>query len=348
MAHLAIVGSHTVNGVAAMHSELIQKTIFKDFVEFYGAGKFTNMTNGITPRRWLLQSNPNLADLLTEKLGSSKWVTNLSSLKLLRSFADDSNFQEQWMNIKLHNKAILARYIKDSTGISVDPSSMFDVQVKRIHEYKRQLMNILGVIYRYLKIKSSTEDARKNIVPRTVIFGGKAAPGYFIAKTIIKLINMVAATVNNDHETEKYLKVVFIPDYNVSNAEIIIPASDLSQHISTAGTEASGTSNMKFALNGGLLIGTLDGANIEIREEIGAENMFIFGCLAEEVPRLRMSQKYKKFELNPDLAKVIAALKSGLFGNYSIISPAIDTITVDGDYYLNSHDFGSCKFWFSV
>ena len=343
MSHLAIVGSHMVNGVAELHSELLKKYVFKDFVDFYGPEKFINMTNGITPRRWLLQSNPSLADLITSKLGSPGWLTNLSSLKLLRSFAEDLNFQEEWMHIKHTNKVRLAALIKSEIGVQVNPISLFDVQVKRFHEYKRQLMNILAIVYHYLTLRDKTEVELSDTVPRTFVFGGKAAPGYFVAKLVIKLINMVATVVNKDPKTEKYLKVVFIPDYNVSNAEIIVPASDLSQHISTAGTEASGTSNMKFALNGGLIIGTLDGANIEIRDEIGHENMFIFGCLADEVPRIRDCQKYQKFQLDPNLARAIDAIKSNQFGNYCIIAPAIETITTDGDFYLISHDFNSCN-----
>jgi glycogen phosphorylase len=343
MAHLAIVGSHTVNGVAALHSELLKKTIFRDFVDFYGVQKFTNMTNGITPRRWLYQANPSLSELITLKLGTSGWLNNLPTLKLLRSFADDPEFQQEWMAIKHANKVRLADYVRSVSRVSIDPETLFDVQVKRFHEYKRQLMNILAIIYRYLTLKQLTNDERQTCMPRTFIFAGKAAPGYFVAKMIIKLINMVAHTVNKDPDTQKYLKVVFIPDYNVSNAEIIIPASDISQHISTAGTEASGTSNMKFALNGGLIIGTLDGANIEIRDDIGHDNMFIFGALADDVPRIRDCQKYQKFKLDPQLEMVINALKANKFGQYSIIAAAIETITQGGDFYLISHDFKYCK-----
>lgn len=287
MAHLALVGSHTVNGVAAIHSNLLRTTVFKDFVEFYGVEKFQNKTNGITPRRWLYLANPSLSSLMTEYLGSESWTTNLDHLKLLKKFADDPKFQAKWLQVKQTNKVKLAKYIESACSIAVDPNSLFDVQVKRIHEYKRQFMNILGVIHRYLTLKNMEPEELERVVPRTVIFGGKAAPGYHIAKLVIKLINSVACVVNADRQTNHLLKVVFIPDYNVSLAELIVPASDISQHISTAGTEASGTSNMKFVLNGGLILGTLDGANIEIKEEIGDENIFIFGVQAHEVENIR-------------------------------------------------------------
>ncbi|KAF3095400.1 Non-essential glycogen phosphorylase, variant 3 [Orbilia oligospora] len=268
MAYLAIIGSKKVNGVAELHSDLIKTTIFKDFVNIFGPDKFTNVTNGVTPRRWLHQANPQLSALIKEKLGSYDFLKDLSLLSGLEKFADDKNFQKQWMDIKLRNKQRLAKYIKDTTGISVNPSALFDIQVKRIHEYKRQQMNIFGVISRYLSLKAMTKEERAKQVPRVSIFGGKAAPGYWMAKTIIRLITAVSEVVNNDADIGDLLKVVFIEDYNVSKAEFLCPASDLSEHISTAGTEASGTSNMKFVLNGGLIIGTCDGANIEITREV--------------------------------------------------------------------------------
>ncbi len=341
MAHLAVIGSHTVNGVASIHSELIKSTIFRDFVLFYGEAKFQNKTNGITPRRWLHHANPELSALITEKLGGDHWLKNLDDLVKLKDFIDDPTFMKRWAEIKLYNKRRLSQYIQNTIGVHVNPEALFDVQVKRIHEYKRQFMNVLGVIHRYLQLcKMSSEDLSQ-VVPRVIVFGGKAAPGYYIAKLVIKLINDVAEVVNNDVKTSEFLKVVFLADYNVSLAEIIVPASDLSQHISTAGTEASGTSNMKFALNGGLIIGTLDGANIEILEEIGEENMFIFGCKADEVEDIRHNQRYRNIPMNPDLSRVIEAIKSNIFGDFSIYAPLIDAVTIGGDYYLISHDFAS-------
>jgi glycogen phosphorylase len=304
MAFLAIIGSRKVNGVAELHSDLIKATIFKDFVKIFGIDKFTNVTNGVTPRRWLLSSNPALASLIAKKLGSFDFIKDLTQLKKLEPFATDKAFQKEWMEIKRNCKAHLAQHIKESNGVEVKPDALFDIQVKRIHEYKRQNMNIFGVIHRYLQLKAMKPEERKKEVPRVCIFGGKAAPGYYAAKTIIKLINAVSDVVNNDKDIGDILKVVFIADYNVSKAEIIIPASDISQHISTAGTEASGTSNMKFTLNGGLILGTVDGANIEITREIGENNIFLFGHLSEDVEDLRHRHMYSGAEMNPELKKV--------------------------------------------
>jgi starch phosphorylase len=262
MAFLAIVGSHKVNGVAELHSDLIKTTIFKDFVKVYGPDKFTNVTNGITPRRWLHQANPRLSELIASKLGDYEFLKDLTLLNKLEPFVDDKDFKKEWAEIKYSNKVRLAQHILKTTGVSVNPKALFDVQVKRIHEYKRQQLNIFGVIHRYLAIKAMKPEERKKLTPRVSIFGGKAAPGYWMAKTIIHLINKVGEVVNKDPDVGDLLKVIFLEDYNVSKAEIIIPASDISEHISTAGTEASGTSNMKFVLNGGLVIGTLDGANV--------------------------------------------------------------------------------------
>jgi starch phosphorylase len=262
MAYLAIIGSQKVNGVAELHSDLIKTTIFKDFVKIYGPDKFTNVTNGITPRRWLHQANPRLSELIASKVGGYEFLTDLTLLNKLEPYADDEDFKKQWGDIKHANKVRLAQHIMDTTGIKVNPHALFDIQVKRIHEYKRQQLNILGVIHRYLEIKSMSPEERKQVMPRVAIFGGKAAPGYWMAKTIIHLICSVGEVVNQDKDVGDLLKVIFIQDYNVSKAEIITPASDLSEHISTAGTEASGTSNMKFVLNGGLIIGTCDGANV--------------------------------------------------------------------------------------
>jgi starch phosphorylase len=261
MAFLAIIGSHKVNGVAELHSDLIKTTIFKDFVEIYGPDKFTNVTNGVTPRRWLNQANPRLAELIASKLGGYDYLKDLTLINKLEHYIDDKEFKKEWAEIKYANKVRLAQHILAATGVSVSPKALFDIQVKRIHEYKRQQLNIFGVIHRYLAIKEMSAEERKQLAPRVSIFGGKAAPGYWMAKTIIHLINKVGDVVNNDKDVGDLLKVIFLEDYNVSKAEIIIPASDISEHISTAGTEASGTSNMKFVLNGGLIIGTCDGAN---------------------------------------------------------------------------------------
>ena len=307
MAFLAIIGSKKVNGVAELHSDLIKATIFKDFVKVFGPDKFTNVTNGITPRRWLLSSNPALAALIAQKLGGFDYLKDLTKLKALEKYAQDKEFQKKWMEIKKNCKNHLSVHIKDSNGISVNPDALFDIQVKRIHEYKRQNMNIFGVIHRYLRLKAMSPEDRKKEVPRVCIFGGKAAPGYYAAKTIIKLVNAVADVVNNDKDIGDVLKVVFIADYNVSKAEIIVPASDISQHISTAGTEASGTSNMKFCLNGGLILGTVDGANIEITREIGENNIFLFGHLAEDVDDLRHRHMYSGAKMNPELKKVLTS-----------------------------------------
>ncbi|KAK9365881.1 glycosyl transferase [Lipomyces kononenkoae] len=340
MAFLAIIGSHKVNGVAELHSELIKTTIFKDFVTVYGPDKFMNVTNGITPRRWLHQANPKLADLIASKVGSYDYLKDLNLLKKIEPFAHDSKFQDEWVAIKKFNKARLAAHIKQSNGVDVDVNALFDVQVKRIHEYKRQQMNIFGVIHRYLSIKAMTEEEKKEVTPRVCIFGGKSAPGYYMAKTIIKLINAVSEVVNADADVGDLLKVVFIADYNVSKAEIIIPASDISQHISTAGTEASGTSNMKFVLNGGLILGTVDGANIEITREVGENNIFLFGHLAESVEDLRHKHRFSDVPLDPNLAKVFEAIESGIFGDHSIYGSLISSVT-SSDYYLVSDDFQS-------
>lgn len=342
MAFLAIIGSHKVNGVAELHSELIKTTIFKDFVKVYGVDKFTNVTNGITPRRWLHQANPHLSALIAEKLGGYDFLNNLGKLKGLEKFADDKDFQKRWTDIKIANKARLAALIKSQCGVELDTSALFDIQVKRIHEYKRQQMNIFSVIHRYLGLKKMSPSEREKQPHRVSIFGGKSAPGYHMAKVIIKLINAVGAVVNNDPEIGKLFKVIFIEDYNVSKAEIITPASDISHHISTAGTEASGTSNMKFVLNGGLIIGTVDGANIEITREIGESNIFLFGHLAEDVENLRQSHRFGHTTIDSDLDKVFSAIESGMFGDANIYSTLINSIGNHGsDYYLVSDDFAS-------
>lgn len=342
MAHLAIVGSHKVNGVAELHTDLIKTTIFKDFVDIYGPDKFTNVTNGITPRRWLHQANPRLSELIASKTGGYGFLTDLTQLNKLELHVNDADFRREWAEIKFNNKVRLAKYIKDTLGIAVNPNALFDVQVKRIHEYKRQQMNIFGAIHRYLTLKEMTPEERAKQQPRVSIFGGKAAPGYWMAKQIIHLINAVGEVVNNDKEIGDLLKVVFIPDYNVSKAEMIIPASDISEHISTAGTEASGTSNMKFVLNGGLIIGTCDGANIEITREIGDENIFLFGNLAENVEDLRHAHTYGgDWTLDPSLARVFEEIERGTFGNPQDFAAIISAVRDHGDYYLVSDDFHS-------
>ncbi|CAG9998018.1 unnamed protein product [Clonostachys byssicola] len=341
MAHLAIVGSHKVNGVAELHSDLIKTTIFKDFVEIYGPDRFTNVTNGITPRRWLHQANPRLSELIASKLGSHEFLKDLSQLNKLELLVQDKEFKKEWAEIKFANKVRLAKYIKETTGVNVNPSALFDVQVKRIHEYKRQQLNIFGVIHRYLTLKAMTPAERKKQLPRVSIFGGKAAPGYWMAKQIIHLINAVGSVVNNDEDIGDLLKVLFLEDYNVSKAEIICPASDISEHISTAGTEASGTSNMKFVLNGGLIIGTCDGANIEITREVGENNIFLFGNLAEDVEDLRHAHTYGSHTIDPDLAKVFEEIQKGTFGSVHDFSAMIAAVKDHGDYYLVSDDFHS-------
>jgi len=347
MAHLAIVGSHSVNGVAALHSSLLKERIFKEFHEFF-PNRFNNKTNGITQRRWLLKSNPELSGLITEMIGG-EWVTDLDHLRHIEKLVDDATFRTRWQEVKRRNKLRLAGCIEELCNVKVDPDSMFDVQVKRIHEYKRQLLNILRVIIQYNRLLLNPSG---NGPPRTVIFAGKAAPSYTKAKLIIKLINSVAEVVNNDSRTKGMLKVVFIPNYGVSLAEKIIPAADLSEQISTAGTEASGTGNMKFALNGALTIGTLDGANIEILEEVGRENMFIFGLTAEQAQQARTNPKklpVDVYSANPEIMQAIDQLKNGVFSNgdkelfRSLVNSIMDPndpylIILDLEDYLQRHD----------
>ena len=317
MAYLCIVCSHTVNGVAALHSQLLKETIFKEFDQLY-PGKLQNKTNGVTPRRWIHCCNPKLSDLISDTLGGvDEWITSLDNLTQLKPYASDKSFQEKFIAIKKENKAKLAAWVKERTGYTISCDSMFDIQVKRIHEYKRQLMNILYVIHRYLTILDTPQHERKNkFVPRVVMVGGKAAPGYHNAKAIIKLITAVSFKVNNDPQIGDLLKVIFLPNYNVSSAQIIIPAAELSQHISTAGTEASGTSNMKFVMNGSLIIGTMDGANVEIAEEIGEKNMFIFGERVDGVNKIRKELwDGKRDYLGSKLKRVFETVKSGFFGD---------------------------------
>ncbi len=309
MAHLAIVGSFSVNGVAALHSQILKEKVLKDFADIM-PHKFNNKTNGITPRRWLAHSNPELSQLITETIGD-EWITNLSHLENLKPYSSDQEFQKKFMDIKFHNKIRLTEYIKKRQGLQINPHSIFDIQIKRLHEYKRQLMNILHVMMLYNDIK---ENPDLDMTPRTFIFGAKAAPGYRRAKLIIKLINSVGDLINNDSDVNSKLCVVFIENYNVSSAEILIPAADISEQISTASKEASGTGNMKFMLNGALTIGTLDGANVEIAEEVGQEHMFIFGLTSSEVIELTENKSYNPWDIynsNPKINRVLNQLIDG-------------------------------------
>ncbi len=311
MGHLAIVGSHSVNGVSALHTDLVKATLVPDFFHLWPE-RFNNKTNGITQRRWLRQANPLLARLLSKTIGD-EWITDLDALRALEPFAKDDGFQQEFLRIKHANKERLASVIKEQTRVTVDPDSLFDVQVKRIHEYKRQLLNVLHIIHEYLCV---IEDHHEPLVARTYVFAGKAAPGYWAAKQLIKLVTNMSRVINADPRVKGRIKVVFVPDYRVSLAERIIPAADLSEQISTAGKEASGTGNMKFALNGALTIGTLDGANIEIMEEVGRENIFIFGLQAEDIQLMRSQGSYQPREYyarHPELKRVMDALYGDLF-----------------------------------
>ncbi|WP_027720278.1 glycogen/starch/alpha-glucan phosphorylase [Maridesulfovibrio zosterae] len=338
MAWLAVVGSFTVNGVSALHGELIKKNIFQDFVEMY-PGRFTSVTNGITPRRWLKQCNPSLSDLISEKIGTD-WITDLSVLRKLEPLADDHEFQDRWYECKLHEKKKLVEYARKDYGLYLPADWLYDVQVKRIHEYKRQVLNLLHAITLYCRLK---KDPASVAVPRVKIFAGKAAPGYLLAKKIIKLINSVGAVVNSDPAVNHKLRIAFMPDYRVSQAERIIPATDLSEQISLAGTEASGTGNMKFALNGALTIGTMDGANIEIMEEVGSDNMFIFGMDADDVEARRYNG-YDPSQVasdDADLAEALHYIGDGTFseGDHEIFRPILDSLFVNGDQYMVLADY---------
>jgi len=338
MAWLATLGSHKVNGVAQLHSELVRQTIFRDFAEFY-PDKFVNVTNGVTPRRWLKVANPGLTDLITERIGRD-WENRLEDLRALEEFIGDEEFVGRFAAVKRASKERLARFIQHETGIVVDTDSLFDVQIKRVHEYKRQMLNVLHVITRYNRIRQNPD---AGWVPRVVIISGKAAAGYHVAKWIVQLINNVASVINNDARTNHLLKLVFLPNYNVSRAETIIPAADLSEQISTAGMEASGTGNMKLALNGALTIGTLDGANVEILEEVGADNIFIFGLTAEQV-RQRRAEGYYPVGIvrdNPELATVLQDIGHGAFspGDLRRFTPLVDRLLNDGEHFLVLADY---------
>ncbi len=339
MAHLACVGSHAINGVAALHTRLLQADVLKDFHELWPE-KFSNKTNGITPRRWLVLSNPRLSGLISAAIGDD-WVRDLDRLRDLEPLAGDAVFRAKWREVKRANKHHFAVHVRKLAGVAIDPDSLFDVQVKRIHEYKRQHLNILHVIGLYVRLKN---DPDMDMVPRTFIFGGKAAPGYYLAKLIIKLINSVGRVVNRDPAVRDRLKVAFLPNYNVSNGQRVYPAADLSEQISTAGKEASGTGNMKFSLNGALTIGTLDGANIEIREEVGAENFFLFGLTAEEVGALQAGgyRPMDCYRADPELHQVIDLLRTGFFsrGDPELFRPLVDDL-LHSDPYLALADYGA-------
>jgi len=311
MAHLAVIGSHSVNGVSALHTALIKTSLLPDFYRLWPE-RFNNKTNGITQRRWLLQANPALAQLISATIGDG-WITDLGQMRALENWAQDRSFQAEFRRIKRANKERLARVMREASHVSADPDSLYDIQVKRVHAYKRQLLNVLRIVDEYLSL---VEDRHPPEVPRTYIFGGKAAPGYWMAKQIIKLIHCVGRVINSDIRARDWIKVAFIPDYRVSLAEKIIPAADLSEHISTAGKEASGTSNMKFALNGALTVGTLDGANVEILQEVGSGNIFIFGLHSDETQRMRAEDSYRPWDYYnrcPRVKRVLDAFRSDLF-----------------------------------
>ncbi len=333
MAHLASLGSHKINGVAELHSELLRKTVLRDFAELWPE-KFCNVTNGVTPRRFVGLSNPGLSQLITSRIGDT-WLKDLNQLRGLESLADDPEFQDRWREVKLANKTRLAALIKQRTGVTVSPESLFDIQVKRIHEYKRQHLNALHILTLYLRLK---RDPNANVPARTFIFGGKAAPGYFMAKRIIKLITAIGDMMNDDPAVRDRLKVVYFPDFNVTNAHFIYPAADLSEQISTAGKEASGTGNMKFSLNGALTIGTLDGANVEIREEVGAENFFLFGLTVSEIAKLRGGGYHPRdyYQGNQKLRAVIDFMTSGSLGggDTELFRPIVENLLNDDPYML--------------
>lgn len=339
MPYLSIVGSHTINGVAELHTELLKTTVFKDFYKLFPE-RFQNKTNGITPRLWLRNVNPELSKIITAKIGDG-WITELQQLRQLEAFADEPEFQQSWRSVKRLKKEQLAYWLKQNGGISIDPESLFDVQIKRIHEYKRQLLNILHVIFLYNQM---LEHPELPFVPRTFLFGGKAAPGYYMAKLIINLANDVARVVNHDPAMHGRLKVVFVPNYNVSVAEKMIPATDISQHISTAGTEASGTGNMKFILNGALILGTMDGANIEIAEEVGAENIFTFGMSSDEVSSLAKSGYNPRvsYQHNPGLREALSMINTGYFNRDKphLYNDLYNSLVFE-DKYMLLEDFAS-------
>jgi len=339
MAYLAIVGSFSVNGVAELHSRLLKEGLFRDFAEFWPQ-KFNNKTNGVTQRRWMAACNPGLAELITETIGD-RWVTELSELGKLAKHADDEAFRQRWRQVKVENKMRLAKVIEHRTGISLDTGMLFDVQVKRIHEYKRQLLNLLHAVHLYDRVRRGDG---ADVVPRAIIIGGKAAPGYAMAKSVIKCINNVARTINSDPAMKDRLRLIFYPDYNVSAMELICPAAELSEQISTAGKEASGTGNMKFMMNGALTIGTLDGANVEIREAVGDENFFLFGLTVEEINELRGHyDPHGIIHSDEDFTRVMFLLESGHFNHFEpgVFDPVIQSIREPWDMWMTAADFRS-------
>jgi len=339
MAYLAIVGSYSVNGVAELHSRLLREGLFRDFAELW-PWKFNNKTNGVTQRRWLAACNSGLSDLITSKIGDA-WVTELTELERLREFADDPGFQAEWRSVKLANKNRLARTLTDKTGVQVGSGMLFDVQVKRIHEYKRQLLNVLHAIHLYDRVRRGDTDG---LVPRAIVIGGKAAPGYAMAKQVIKCINNVARVINSDPLMSDWLRVLFYPDYNVSAMEIICPAADLSEQISTAGKEASGTGNMKFMMNGAVTIGTLDGANVEIREAVGTENFFLFGLTVDEIQALRGRYDPQGIiDQDEDFSRVMYLLDSGHFNRFEpgVLDTVAQSIREPADQWMTAADFRS-------
>jgi starch phosphorylase len=339
MAHLATVGCCAVNGVAALHSALLKQTVMRDFAQLWPE-RFHNVTNGVTPRRFMLLSNPGLARLLDKTVGEG-WVTDLTRLRALEAHADDAAFQDEWRGVKRANKEALAQHMRSAVGVVVDPTALFDIQVKRIHEYKRQHLNALYVVTLYQRLR---RDPQRAVAPRCFVFGGKAAPGYAMAKLIIRLINGVAEVVNNDPAMDGRLKVVFFPDFNVKNAHFIYPAADLSEQISTAGKEASGTGNMKFMMNGALTIGTLDGANVEIREEVGDQNFFLFGLTADQVEQIHR-EGYRPADCvnaNEELREALDLIADGHFsrGDRNMFRPLIDNLR-QTDPFLVLADYAS-------
>merc|ERR1712187_235372 len=357
MGNIAVLGCNKVNGVAAIHTEIIKKETFAEMNQWFrqngDTNKFVNMTNGVTPRRWIHVANRPLSDLFTKQLGSHKWLTDMELLKPLKKKASDPALQKERMSIKQQAKVKLAKFLKEHMDFEFDVDALLDCQFKRIHEYKRQFMNALYLIYRYMMIKNASPAERAKIQKRVSIFGGKAAPAYIRAKTIIKLINNIAEVVNNDPVVSPYLKVAFVPNYSVTVAQYVVPASDISEHISTAGTEASGTSNMKFVMNGGLIIGTMDGANIEIREEGGADTMFIFGCLEDQIPDIKKKAQAGHYPIDPRMKEVFDEVKRGKFSlgdnqaheEFCALIQTLCNITAagtwDGDKYLLIQDFPS-------
>jgi len=350
MANLCVISAQAVNGVAALHSEIVKDEVFNDFYKLWPQ-KFQNKTNGVTPRRWLAWCNPELSALITKKLGSDAWIRDLDQLEGLLKFADDEKFQKEWTAAKMANKVALAKWLKDKTGYEVPTDAMFDVQVKRIHEYKRQLLNALAIAYRYKQMKETPAAERKaKFVPKVCMIGGKAFATYTQAKRIVSLIVKMAETINNDPEVNDLLKVIFVPNYNVTVAEHLIPATELCHQISTAGMEASGTSNMKFMMNGSLTVGTLDGANVEIREKAGAENFFLFGATADMIPRIREERAQGKFEPDERFEEVKAFVRSGVFGDDEHTMDEFDQLmgSLEGnegfgraDYFCVGYDFPS-------